>query len=508
MRQHRARAGRRGSRLRVGGLPADAALLPYWLGAAFIRVLQPLLDPALAARIPFALLLVAVLVLTWYATFHLARTEAAQPLPFAFGGEANPVDYARAIADGALLALIASPRPAAARPRDDARTGAAGRRGAVPLRHRGQPVPPMRRRALAVLLALPVLAASGAPAIAVALGVVGSVVCARSSYDAGARASRPGSRPATSWPSPVGHGARRLGLAPGQLPLAASALSAAAPARLVHLAGLAARAVDALAMARATAAPAHRRCRSASALVALAACIAMGGSDRALLLGLPAVAVLAAFALPTLRRSLAAAIDWFSVFFFSIAALADLGHLRLAADRRAGQAGRQRRASSRPASSPTSRCSRCRCARRHAGVALARPVAHRAPPACALEKPGVAGKRRGAVLAAADDAVLPLLDYARSYRPLVQRLAKHVPQDACIAAPACRARRSRHSNTSAAIASTAWGRRLRAACRYLLRDEPVKGAPPAPEGWRLVARERRPTDRDGTTAIYRRAQGR
>ena len=55
--------------------------------------------------------------------------------------------------------------------------------------------------------------------------------------------------------------------------------------------------------------------------VALGACIAMGGSDRALMLGLPPLAVLAAFALPTLQRSTAAAIDWFSVFFFSIAAL-------------------------------------------------------------------------------------------------------------------------------------------------------------------------------------------
>ena len=32
---------------------------------------------------------------------------AAQPVAFAFGGEAQPTDYARAIADGALLALIA-----------------------------------------------------------------------------------------------------------------------------------------------------------------------------------------------------------------------------------------------------------------------------------------------------------------------------------------------------------------------------------------------------------------
>ena len=29
-----------------------------------------------------------VMMLTWYSTFHLARTEAAQPLAFAFGGEA------------------------------------------------------------------------------------------------------------------------------------------------------------------------------------------------------------------------------------------------------------------------------------------------------------------------------------------------------------------------------------------------------------------------------------
>jgi hypothetical protein len=46
--------------------------------------------------------------LTWYTTFHLARTEAAQPVPFAFGGEADPVDYARAMADGAVLALMAT----------------------------------------------------------------------------------------------------------------------------------------------------------------------------------------------------------------------------------------------------------------------------------------------------------------------------------------------------------------------------------------------------------------
>src|SRR5574343_752443 len=93
----------------VGGvLPTSGGVLPYWLGAAFINLLSPWVDPAVAARLPFAMLLAAVLALTWYTTYHLARTEAAQPLPLAFGGEAAPADYARAVADGGLLALIAS----------------------------------------------------------------------------------------------------------------------------------------------------------------------------------------------------------------------------------------------------------------------------------------------------------------------------------------------------------------------------------------------------------------
>src|SRR6185295_12084969 len=29
----------------VGGLPADSALLPYWIGATFIRATSPWLDP-------------------------------------------------------------------------------------------------------------------------------------------------------------------------------------------------------------------------------------------------------------------------------------------------------------------------------------------------------------------------------------------------------------------------------------------------------------------------------
>ncbi len=92
----------------LGGVPTDGALLPHWIGAASIALSSGWLDPALAARIPFAGLLVLTLVAVWYAAFQLARSDAAQPLPFAFGGEASAVDYARAIADGAVLAVIAT----------------------------------------------------------------------------------------------------------------------------------------------------------------------------------------------------------------------------------------------------------------------------------------------------------------------------------------------------------------------------------------------------------------
>ncbi|MBA3589642.1 MAG: hypothetical protein H0W38_08645, partial [Methylibium sp.] len=165
----------------IAGLPADGALLPYWLGAASIELLGPLLAAAPAARVPFALLLIGVLVFTWYSTYHLARTEAAQPLPFAFGGEAAPIDYARAIADGALLALMAT-------------------LGLLQLGHETTPelvqlfatalflyamaASPWRaaKSRTAVLIALPMLAASGAPSIGLGFAAAGLAVSLRSSY--------------------------------------------------------------------------------------------------------------------------------------------------------------------------------------------------------------------------------------------------------------------------------------------------------------------------------------
>jgi hypothetical protein len=56
-------------------------------------------------------------------------------------------------------------------------------------------------------------------------------------------------------------------------------------------------------------------------LVWLVISAGQGGSDRSLMPGLPALAALAAFALPTLKRALSAFIDWFALLFFTGCAL-------------------------------------------------------------------------------------------------------------------------------------------------------------------------------------------
>ena len=101
--------------------------------------------------------------------------------------------------------------------------------------------------------------------------------------------------------------------------------------------------------------------------------------------------------------------------------------------------------------------------------------------------------------------LLPLLDHARSYRPLVERLAQHVPGNACVAAPGVT-----RSALSALEYFGPWridGRSdspERSGCEYLMLQGSVHSPPNAPPGWRLVARERRPTDRDETMSVFRR----
>ena len=484
----------------VGGLPADAALLPYWLGASFIKLLGPWVDPTVAARIPFALLLIVVLVLSWYAAYHLARTEAAQPLPFAFGGEASTTDYARAIADGALLALIAS---LGLLQLGHETTPELAQLASVALFVYALAASPFRglQPKLAVLVALPALAASGAPSIALALGAVGAVICQRSSYETARHFVR-WIVAAVALALIVGTalGAWRWRVGTGDI----------TPARTWDMLRLLAwftwpawpLAVWTAWRWRGQLSDRHIAIPLGCAGVALVACVAMGGSDRALMLALPPLAVLAAFALPTLQRSTAAAIDWFSVFFFSGGALVFwVVYMSI-----------------------------------HTGVPRqpALNIARLAPGyvpsfslfALALAVVGTlawlwlvkwrTGRSRhplwkSLVLPASGVALcwlllmtllLPPLDHARSYRSLVQRIAQQVPRGACVAAPDVPRAQVVAMEYLGGFKVDAVTPTNATRCDYLVQ---MQAAPAPGGGWRLLARERRNTRNDETSAIYRRA---
>ncbi len=490
----------------LGGVPTDAALLPHWIGALAIIATRPWLDPALAARLPFALLLVLTLVAVWYATYHLARSDAALPLPLAFGGEAAPRDYARAMADGALLALIATlgllqlgheTTPELAQLASAScllwALAAAPQRGLGPR--------------LGALLALPALAACGAPAMALALGAGALLLCLRRDND--------GMRPL--WPWLLGAMALAAALA---WPTQSWAWRVAPDIEVGQLLRLFAwflwpagvLALWTLWRWREHLARRHLAVPMLLLTVATLASIGMGGSDRALMLGLPGIAALAVFALPTLQRGTAAAIDWFSVFFFTLCALT-IWVLFLAM-----QTG--------VPAQPAANIQRLAPGFDASWSAPRLLLAMLATLAWLWLVRWRTGRHRQAlwkslVLPAGGVALcwlllmtlwLPLLDYARSNRPLVQRLVRHVPAGDCIAAPSAppslvaaleyHGRRRVDASSGAAAAGPT-------ACPVLVlvqrgADDQAPATAARAAGWRLLAREQRPTDRLEWTLVFRR----
>jgi len=475
----------------IAGIPAEGGPLPYWLGALAIKAL-PFLDAPVAARLPYALVLVGVLVAVWYACFHLARTEAAQPVAFAFGGEAQVVDYARALADGALLALMAS-------------------LGLLPLGHETTPellqllavsvylyglaAAPFRLgpSRIAVLLALPALAASGAPAVACMLGLLGVLLNQRSSYEE-AKALR-------AWL------------------LASLALAVLAAWAFNGWAWRVRPELDVTALLKLLAwfcwpsgplalwtlwrwrrhsMRRHIAVPTIALLVPLAACIAMDGSDRALLLALPSLAILAAFALPTLSRGFAAAVDWFSVFFFSASALffwlyyvsmhtgwpeRPLANLRRLAEGFEPRFNALALVLAIAATVAWLALVRWRTARHR----------HALWKSLALPAGGVA---LGWLLMMS--LLLPPLDYARSLAPLVARLKAHMPADArCLAAP---------GQSLPTLSALEWhggwhvqgrGSLATTSCNLAV----ISAGQPTPPGWRVIAQVKRPTDRNNSAVL-------
>ncbi len=309
----------------LGSPDNNLALLPYWLGAAFIRLAPSGFEDTFA-RLPFVAMLITTLAATWYAVYALTRHPAAQPVAFAFGGEAKPSDYARAMADGGLLALLACLGLAQL---SHETTPALSQLCFAALlffglstltRHRLQ-------SAVAITTGMLGLTLSGAPTLALWLGIGGSVICA------------------TAQPDPAQRRLSMLDL--GLLALicllcitTAGALDLwrwrVVPHRIVDLHVLAKLiawftwpawplALWSLWRWRGQLSRGWRYPHLGLPLwftaVTVGATWFTGLSDRALLTSLPAIATLAAFALPTLKRSLGALIDWFTLLFFSICAL-------------------------------------------------------------------------------------------------------------------------------------------------------------------------------------------
>lgn len=85
---------------------AEQGPLPFWVGAALVLTFGPWLGDAQAARLSTVLWFALATTALWYATYRLARRAEAQPVSFAFGGEAEPRDYGRMLADIAVLLLV------------------------------------------------------------------------------------------------------------------------------------------------------------------------------------------------------------------------------------------------------------------------------------------------------------------------------------------------------------------------------------------------------------------
>lgn len=86
-------------------MPAENPLA-YWFGALCIKLFGWLLGDPLAARIATVGCFLIGSLSIWYATYLLGRHSEAQPLKLAFGGQPEPRDFGRTLADGAFLIYL------------------------------------------------------------------------------------------------------------------------------------------------------------------------------------------------------------------------------------------------------------------------------------------------------------------------------------------------------------------------------------------------------------------
>ena len=311
----------------LGSTTDSLAFLPYWMGAGMLMLAPLGIASDFAVRIPFMLLLALAMVATWYGTYYLARSPRAQPVAFAFGGEAKPKDYARALADGGLLAFISCLGLAQL---SHETTPALAQLSFAALYFYAIAALPYRRYfpAIAGITAQLGLTLSGAPALALLLGLGSAAI-----HFLDRR------------PSFTATNTKQRSLQTLAIVLCCTIAAIVAEAlhlwswKIVSPASMTNELYDSFELVLWFTWPAwplalwtlwiwrkhivnreisrHLAWPGLMVVVILIATFATDSSDRTLLLALPALAPLAAFALPTLRRQVSALVDWFTLLFFT-----------------------------------------------------------------------------------------------------------------------------------------------------------------------------------------------
>ncbi len=90
----------------LGSYVAQGGPLPDWVGALLIKALGGWVGEAAAATAGNLIWYPLGLMALWMAVFRLARRDEAQPVASAFGGGAGRVEYARLIADIAVMLAV------------------------------------------------------------------------------------------------------------------------------------------------------------------------------------------------------------------------------------------------------------------------------------------------------------------------------------------------------------------------------------------------------------------
>lgn len=505
----------------LGQAAEGSALLPYWLGAWAMQLKPSWLEPAFAVRLPFILLLVLTLLATWHGVYYLARSPRALPVVFAFGGEAKPKDYARTIADGGLLALIAC-------------------LGLAQFSHETTPALPQicftaitfyavsampyhrLAAAIAFLTGLLGLTLSGAPSVAIVLGLGCALIFATdkqfedSKRDAIERIDR------------LHYGLWMLFCVGCTVLLATSLnlwrLTAALPTATLQEAQTASRlllwfawpawplAIWTLWRWRRQYSSLHVALPLLFAGVAVASMLFTHTSDRALLLGLPAMATLAAFALPTLERRLSALIDWFTLFFFSVVGMLIWGiwiAMQTGASSKSVMFVNKLVPGYEPSFSWFPFLVAVLGTMSWVYLVLWRVGRHRT------------AMWKSMVLPAGGTALcwlllmtlwLPMLDFARSYAPLVHRVAETIGKQPCVQiyglGPGQAAAFAYHGGMNLQLlkpeAESSSGTDQK--CPWLIVDADSEPSLPSlnMSPWRFVTKMRRPTDDNEDVLLYRR----